>query len=294
MTLSNPAINTPNLLSEATDVELRQAWQNCAKIARRVAHNFFYAFLFLPRENRNGIYALYAFCRAGDDAADDGYQNPTAMINALKQKLTICYDGYYVDDVTLALSATIKRFQLPREHFDDLFLGLEEDISGTQIASFADLKLYCYRVAVTVGLLCLYIFECDDATSRRYAEYIGFGMQLTNILRDIEEDYEHNRIYLPPEDIDQFGLNQDNLLEACNSNKLHALIKWEGERARELFKAANMLYADKLPPKLRVAGIMAAFYHEILNLVIKGDRKNGQVTLTRRQKLSIAYKAISA
>ncbi len=290
----NPYVLRLKRFADATDQELIHSWQVCAKITKRAAQNFFYAFLFLPRENRNGIYALYAFCRASDDAADDGHKNPISLIEELKEKLRNCYDGYYTDSITLALAATIKRFKLPRKHFEDLFLGLEADINGINIANFGDLKLYCYRVAVTVGLLCLHIFEYDDSTSRLYAEKIGYGMQLTNVLRDIGEDYRRQRIYLPHEDMEKFGLNRANFFDSVNSGKLQRLVEWEGKRANTYFKEADSLYGNGLPSKLKVAGIMAAFYREILKMVVKNDRSSGRPTLTRRQKLSIAYKAMLA
>lgn len=285
---------TPKTLSQATEAEFRQAWQICAKIAKRTAQNFFYAFLFLPRENRNGIYALYAFCRAGDDAADDDHRDPVVKIDDLKRKLIICYDGYYDDDITLALASTVKRFHLPRQHFDDLFLGLESDINGINIATYEDLKIYCFRVAVTVGLLCLHIFECDDAISRRYAEKIGLGMQITNVLRDIEEDYQRDRVYLPSDDMTKFGLNRFDLIDSINSDRLQKLVIWEGERAKALFSEAASLYKGGLPSKLKVAGVMAAYYLEILNIIIENGRSGERATLTRKQKLLIAYKAMSA
>ena len=285
--------STAKPLASATESEMRQAYQICAKIAKHAARNFFYAFLFLPRINRHGIYALYAFCRAGDDAADNGYHNPSAMIDGLKEKLNLCYQGLYVDDVTLALTDTIRRFSLPRKHFDDLFLGLETDINGWKIKSAEDLNLYCYRVAVTVGLLCLSIFEYDNPTSRSYAENLGRGMQLTNILRDLKEDYEQHRIYLAPEFLKKYGLNRHNMFDDNNSEQLRSLVKWQCVAANDYFNNADSIYKDGLPSKLKVAGIMAAFYREILNLVVSGEIVGSRIELTPRQKLSIAYQSIS-
>ena len=161
------------ILSEATSSELEKAWQICREIAKRAAGNFYYAFVFMSKDQRHGIEALYAFARVSDDAVDGDGGNKAGLLKKLRQRLDLCFDGRYIDDLTLALAHAIKRFGFDRRHFDDLLLGIESDLTVKRYSSFDQMRLYCYRVAATIGFICLKIFGCDNEDSRLYYENLS-------------------------------------------------------------------------------------------------------------------------
>jgi len=277
-------------LDDADSNELKRARHLCADIARHAAGNFYYAFLFLPREQRYGIQALYAFCRAGDDAADNNEQGRHNMLDRLTHQLDLCYEGYFTNSVTLALADSIQRFDFPHRHFDDLFLGLKADLTVTRYNTFDELRTYCYRVATTIGLLCLKIFDADTDAARRYSENLSIGMQLTNILRDIKEDLDRDRIYLPLEDLKNFGINDEQLFSLENKEKLTELIHWEAQRAESFYAAASAEFPKELRKQLIAASIMGTIYRTILHRIMKAERYDKRITLTKKEKLSIAYR----
>ena len=292
---TNFSKDTLRSVSEATEEELKRAWDSCARIAHENAGNFYYAFIFLPQQKRQGIEALYAFCRAGDDIADDLVIQMDSddvkrdIFANLRTKLDQCYDGKFSDDKTLALCKAIERFKLKKEHFLDLLTGLESDLYVNRYETFAELELYCYRVASTVGLLCLNIFECDTDESRKYAEYLGIGMQITNILRDLKEDLDRDRIYLPQEDLSEFGFDDNNLFDKKRNGDLKKLVMFESERAQQFFtKADDQLNSENRSP-LVVARIMKAIYQKILEHVLELKDFTQRVELSRWDKLKTAH-----
>ncbi len=280
-------------LDDAEPRELEEAWKYCAGIARRAAGNFYYAFLFLPRELRRGIYALYAFLRAGDDAADNGDGGSRQLLKKLRRGLDLVFAGRYCDRLTLALAHAHRRFVFPREHFDEMFRGLQMDLSVKRYPTFEDLRLYCYRVASTVGLLCLPIFGADTPEARCYAENLGIGMQLTNILRDLWEDLQRGRIYLPAEDLNRFELHESEIFAASQASKLRDLVLWEARRAEHFFREAEKWFPADLKAKLAVAQIMGAIYKTILDKIIAAERFDRCIELNRREKLNIGYRVVS-
>ena len=275
-------------LAEATSSELATAKKMCAGLAKREAGNFYYAFIFMPEEQRAGIEALYAFCRAGDDSVDNEKSQEPDLLESFRRRLDLCYNGQYLDDLTLALAWAIERFKFDRKHFDNLLLGIESDLFVKRYETFDELSLYCYRVASTVGLLCLRIFGCDTPESRLYAEKLGIGMQLTNILRDIREDYDRDRIYFPREDLVRFGINDGDIFAADYRENLRKLVLCEASRAENFFVEAESHLTEETNKPLFPARIMAAIYREILSKIVVLDCFDRRVELTNLIKLSIA------
>ena len=256
--------NEVRSLGDASREDLLRAWRYSSKLAKQRAGNFYYAFIFMPVNQRRGIEALYAFCRAGDDAVDEEHGDRAGLVNRLRRRLDICYRNCWVDDLTLSLTHAINSFGFERRHFDDLLLGIESDLTVKRYPTFNDLRLYCYRVASTVGLHCLKIFGCDNSRSRSYAENLGLGMQLTNILRDVREDFNRGRIYLPQEDLQRFGITDQELFSHSNAHLLKELIHWE-----------------------------AAIYRRILTKITELDQFEHRVELSGSDKLSIARRVFS-
>jgi len=247
--------------------------QNSGSVNSR-ATNFYYSFVFLPREKRRAIEAVYAFARRGDDLADSGLSGEEAgrEIRRYRQALEACYAGQgtaLANPELAALAEAIKRFKIPRQPFEDLILGLEMDLNGTRYETFGDLALYCYRVASTMGLLAIEIFGYRNPRTREYAVNLGTALQLVNILRDLESDARRGRVYLPREDLERFGVSPDELRTGACKDSTMELIQFECDRARHYFRLARQL----LPPEDRrsmvAAEIMAAIYWRLLARIQK-------------------------
>ena len=236
--------------------------------------NFYYSFVFLPPQKRRAIEAVYAFARRGDDLVDSGLAPDEAgrQIARYRQALDACYaerEAASQDPELAALAESIREFKIPRQPFEDLILGLEMDLNGARYETFDDLSLYCYRVASTIGLIAIEIFGYTNPQTRDYAVHLGKALQLVNILRDVQSDAQRGRIYLPREDLDEFGVRPGELLSGVYHDPFIELMQFECGRARHFFGAARRL----LPPQDRramvAAEIMAAIYWRLLARIEK-------------------------
>ena len=234
--------------------------------------NFYYSFVFLPREKRRAIEAVYAFARRGDDIVDSGLSpdEATRQIDLYRQALDACYAerGAAFDDPELAvLAESLRRFKIPRQPFEDLILGLEMDLAGTRYETFEDLSVYCYRVASTIGLIAIEIFGYTDPRARDYAVNLGKALQLVNILRDIQSDARRGRVYLPGADLERFGVRPEELLASTRQDPFIRLMQFECDRARRLFAAARQFLPPQDRRALVSAEIMAAIYWRLLGRI---------------------------
>jgi phytoene synthase len=246
---------------------LRDAYDHCARIVRRSGSSFAAAFWMLPAPRRRALHAVYAFCRLADDIADDPAVRGDRgrLIARWRDELNAAYLGKSEHPVGIALGDAVHRFRLPQELFLDLLLGVESDLRGEPIERFEDLRLYCYRVASTVGLLVVSLLGCRSPRALAYAETLGIAVQLTNVLRDVGTDAASGRIYLPREDLARFEISPEMLLAREPSDSLRLLLAFEAERARMHFERA----AELLPPedrrRLRAAEAMGAIYRALLD-----------------------------
>jgi len=250
-------------------------------LASRRAHftdakttNFYYAFVFLPREKRRAIEAVYAFARRGDDVADSGMgpADAAAALSRYRQALDACYNegAARIDAPELrALAEAVQRFKIPRQPFEDLILGLEMDMTGARYERFDELSLYCYRVASTIGLICIEIFGYQNPRTRDYAVNLGTALQLVNILRDVQRDAQRGRTYIPQEDLDRFGVRPAALLAGTYNDSLIELMQFECDRARHFFELARQMLPPEDRPSMKAAEIMAAIYWGILKRIQK-------------------------
>jgi len=279
----------PTQLASASPRQITEAYRYCSAIVHHAAGNFYYAFLLLPKARRKGIHALYAFCRAGDDAADDPepVKDRRLALLSLQKKLNACYNGFYTDRLTLALADAIRVFQFDRHDFDDLLLGIESDLTPVEYHTVEEQSLYCYRVASTVGLLCLKVFGADDAKDREYAIELGKAMQLTNILRDLREDHERGRLYIPTCDLNEAGVEAERLFDADSRDKLEKLVLINAARARKHFDDARSVMPSEHAGKLLAARAMGAIYEAILCRIEANPLSPKRVELSRLEKLTI-------
>ena len=192
-------------------MDLNEAYNICSDTTRNEAKNFYYAFLTLPRMKRRAIYTIYAFCRLCDDIADGDadVEEKLKHIRCVRHNLEMGDFDESREPVYIALSDVITQFNIPVEYFNSLLSGMEMDLSKVRYENFSELEEYCYRAASVVGLMCIHVFGIKDARAEECAISLGKAMQLTNICRDVRDDFQLGRIYLPA---------------SVNINILHSLI----------------------------------------------------------------------
>ncbi|MCC6642549.1 MAG: presqualene diphosphate synthase HpnD [Deltaproteobacteria bacterium] len=242
------------------------AYAHCARIVRRSGSSFAAAFWMLPPQRRRALHAVYAFCRLADDIADDPAvrEDRGLLIARWRDELGAAYLGKSEHPVGIALGDAVHRYRLPQMVFLDLLRGVESDLRGDPIERFEDLRLYCYRVASTVGLLVVTLLGCRSARAYAYAETLGIAVQLTNVLRDVGADAASGRLYLPREELERFGVSAESVLAREGGDALRLVLASLAERARIHFERAS----DLLPPedrgRLRAAEAMGAIYRRLL------------------------------
>ena len=259
----------------------------CAEITRRSSSNFYYAFMLLPADRRRALYSVYAFCRFIDDIADDeSVRGAAALLARWREELDRVYDGTPTRAISRALSDSVTRFNIPHRLFDEVISGVEMDLERKRYATFDELRLYCYRVASAVGLICIEIFGYQNQRTREYAENLGIAFQLTNILRDVREDAGRDRIYLPLEDLSRFEVTQEEILASAHSERFEALMKFEAERARSYYADAERALPAEDRPTLLAAEAMRLIYGAILRQIVDSNYH----VLDRRHRLSTPRK----
>jgi len=294
-----------------TSSQIAVAYSVCRSITRAAAKNFYYAFLVLPPAKRQALCAVYAFMRRCDDIADD-FKTPSyerrQRLEAWLDAFHRAESGHPTDDpVLLALTDTQRRFKVPVELLDQLAYGTGMDIQdgadpGSSQAqelqvlyrTFADLRLYCYRVASVVGLVCIRIFGYRDPAAEGLAENLGLAFQLTNIIRDIQEDAGMGRIYLPAEDLDRFKIAPSEFRQSAIPERLRWLLAAEADRAREYYDAARelmLLIDEDSQPALWV---LVSIYRRLLEKISerKYDVFGKKIKLTVREKVIILGKGL--
>ncbi|MGH7251509.1 MAG: presqualene diphosphate synthase HpnD, partial [Nitrospiraceae bacterium] len=260
-------------------------------VTKRSGSNFYYSFLFLPPPRREAMYAVYAFCREVDSVVDDAPpgSDPREQLQRWRDELNATYLGIPTFPVTICLAGHARRLEIPHKLFEDLLAGVEMDLTTRRYATFDDLRLYCYRVASVVGLICLKVFGTRSPLASEYAINLGIAFQLTNILRDLGADAERGRIYLPQEDLTRFGCPEQDLLTRTYSPSFLELMRFECERTRKFYEAARRV-AQVLPAEdrraLTVAEIMRAVYARILRRI----ESSGYRVFGRRISLAPPYR----
>jgi phytoene synthase len=249
------------------DPRLREAYAHCADVTRRAASSFAAAFWLLDRPQRRAIHAVYAFCRLADDIADDPAVagDRGELLVRWRDELDACYAGRATHPVGIALADAARRFALPRDVFEDLLRGIEFDLAGAPIETFEELRLYCHRVASTIGLLLVRVLGARHPRSLDYAEEMGIAVQLTNVLRDVGEDAASGRVYLAGEDLRRFGVSPEALRRRELTEPIRLLLALYAERARMYYERAEALLPDEDRRALRPAEAMGTIYRRLLD-----------------------------
>jgi len=266
----------------------------CQEKAAKSGSSFYYSFLFLPPEQRKAITALYAFCREVDDIVDECSEEHIARIKLQwwRDSMRETFNGIPQHPVQKALQPAINNFNLPLEYFLELIDGMEMDLDRNRYETFEQLSLYCYRVAGVVGLLAAKIFGYQNEAVLDYAKNLGKAFQLTNILRDVREDATRNRIYIPQQELNQFGVSENDILEYRFTDNVKQLLQFQSERAKQYYEKAFEFLPEQDRYTQRSGLIMATIYLHTLEAIEKDNFRvlEGKISLTTFNKLWLAWK----
>ena len=278
--------------------ELDRAYAHCQRIARSQARNFYYAFRTLPAAKRRAIYAAYAFCRLCDDIADE--ENPVEEKRRLfaqtRRLLHSSRDAAGSHPVFVALGDAVASFGIPAQYFEDVIQGVEMDLSRTRYANFEELRAYCYKVASSVGLICMEVFGYEHPNAKHHAIDLGLAMQLTNVLRDVREDLGRGRIYIPQDEMARFGYSEREMERGEVNDAFRELMRLQVARARGYFESGRRLI-PLVPLEARACPrVLVEVYSAILDRIesLDYDVFQRRIGLTGREKLYLLAKSWAA
>lgn len=272
--------------------------QHSRALTKKSASNLALAFVLLPREKRDAMSALYAFCRAVDDVTDEDsveVEKRRAGLTAWRQDIRRACDGQPPEFLlNQEFQPVIRNFKLPFALFDELIKGCEMDLETKRYEDNEQLELYCYRVASVVGLLSIEIFGYQNPACHDYAVYLGKALQLTNILRDVKNDADRGRIYIPRSELLKFNVTEEEILSSKYSNRYCALACNLAERAKHFYQMAR----KTLPPEDRQAMVAAELMGSVYwRLLQKLEREKFNVfgpqplKLSKPQKLALIVRS---
>lgn len=281
--------------------QVERGFQRAKALTRHHSKSFFFASLALWGERRKAAFALYAFCRGMDDLVDADERTLEQKRAALAEARTLL-DGLFSPegpaptpwlepDVLAAVVATVRRWNIPREPFDELLAGMEMDLVQTRYASWAELDVYCHRVAGVVGLMMSPVLGVTDPGAWRYAAALGKAMQLTNILRDVREDLARGRVYLPADELARFGVTEADLRAGRVDERFTAFMQVQLERARALYaEGARGFSAITHFGARTTVRLMASVYSGILKAIVAARFD----VFSRRARVSLPGKLLLA
>lgn len=281
---------TPTLLTAAA---VKESYRYCREVAKERAKNFYYSFVLLDKDRRDSMCAVYAFMRHCDDLSDDPKSTDAAVvqqnISLWRLEMDRALKGIMGDDpLWPAFYDTVRRYSIPHRFFHEMIDGVMSDITPREIETYEELYQYCYQVASVVGLTVIHIFGFESARALLLAEKCGVAFQLTNILRDVREDAEMGRVYLPREDLRRYGVNAEQLRLGLENDRFRKLMKYEAERARACYEESAPLN-DLVEPKSRRS--LWALREIYLHLLARIEKSNYAV-LTHRVKVPTSTKVL--
>jgi len=285
-------------------ISVAQSYEECGLIARASQSNFYYAFFLLPKPKRDALIALYAFMRLVDDVSDEG-QDLVAKQRALAkwraafdealtgQRQTRAFLSLAQAKILPALVDTIRRYRMPPRYLHDLISGAEMDLTDLVYPTFERLREYCYRVAGTVGLTCTHVFGFKDARALELAEKLGLAFQLTNIIRDVREDFLRGRVYLPEEDLARYSVSRQDFGRTEASLGVRELLRFEADRAWQFYEEGVPLLGMIDPDSRGALWLLVHTYSavlgriESLDFAVLGER----IRLSKAEKMMFIAKA---
>jgi squalene synthase HpnC len=308
-----PAVVGAQHAAPDAQLNLAESYEQCHRIARASHSNFYYAFFLLPKPKRDGLAALYAFMRLVDDVADEGADLAAKQRGLAKWRAALdqyitgqdqVFDGNAAmaapasalsgaAEVLPALVDTMQRYKMPARYLHDLISGAEMDLTVQTYPTFDRLREYCYRVAGTVGLTCTHVFGFTDARALDLAEKLGLAFQLTNIIRDVHEDYKLGRVYLPEEDLQRYGVSPADFSRNEPTLGVRELLRFESERAWQLYEEGSALLGLIDPDSRGALWLLVHTYSallgriEFLDFAVFGER----IRLSKAEKMMFIAKA---
>jgi phytoene synthase len=271
----------------AGDASLRKAYKQAETITARHSKSFFFASALLPEERRSAVRALYAFCRTVDDIVDKSSDFEREARLDYWRKTVETTSHAENDLIAAAWADTLTRYHIPRHYALQLIDGVARDLFQVRYQTFAELATYCYGVASTVGLMSMYIVGFKDSSAVPYAIKLGVALQMTNILRDVGEDYRNGRLYLPREELTFYGIHESDIAEGRITDNWRQFMQYQIDRTRQLYHESwagiKMLEREG---QLAI-GAASIFYQGILGEIEKNDYD----VFTRRASLSTFAKA---
>lgn len=263
------------------------------QIAKESKSSFYYAFSLLPSPKREAMNTVYAFCRKTDDIVDEGTDCEDIKYERLR-KWRIEFEKALHEQSTYPLlnklTNVIRQFNIPLDPFFELIIGMEMDLQRKRYLSFDDLVQYCYRVASTVGLMCIEIFGYKNNSAKDYAINLGVAMQLTNILRDVGKDIDNGRIYIPQYDLERFNYTENDLIQKKYNDNFVSLMSFESQRAKYFFDKADQSLDFEDKPSLFPARAMQHIYFKLLRKIQAADYNvlNHQIKVNTLEKAAIS------
>ena len=265
----------------------------CQEKTQHSSSSFYYSFLFLSPSQRQAMTALYAYCREVDDIVDEcsDLMVAASKLNWWREEIHHTFHGSPSHPVALALKDAIGHYPMQEKYFLELIAGMEMDLQQQQYSNFNELSLYCYRAASTVGLLTIEILGYKESAPVEYAHNLGIALQLINILRDVKEDAQRERIYIPQDELQQFSVTKDMLLADNNTPETLALFKFQAERAEHYYQLAFARLEQSDRYAQRTGIIMADIYFALLQKIKTQGYPvlQQRVTLAKLKKLWIAW-----
>ena len=290
-------------LSLPVSPQAAAAYRYCEAVTGAQARNFSYGIRLLPAPKRRAMSAVYALARRIDDIGDGEWSHERkavhlgltrAMLDEIREGTVEAED---TDPVKVALADSCSRFAIPLDAFDELIDGVEMDVRGAEYETFEQLRVYCRCVAGTIGRLSLGVFGCSDPKrGAEFADTLGLGLQLTNILRDVREDAANGRTYLPAEDLARFGCEQGFLGRPAAGADFTGLVLFEARRAQEYFDE-GLLLLPMLDRRSRACvAAMAGIYHRLLERIVREPEAvlRGRVSLPGWEKAYVALSGLAS
>jgi 15-cis-phytoene synthase len=267
------------------DIRLARGFQKAEAMTREYAKTFYFASRFMPGEKMRAAYVIYALCRLSDDSVDEQQPNHLSQI---RQNIEASYGHTELEDPLLyAFREIVNQYGIPKEYFIELLKGMEMDLVKNHYDNFAELHQYCLRAAGAVGLIMLKLFGVKDLRAQERAIDLSIAMQLTNMIRDIKEDFLRGRIYLPRDEMTRYGISTDDLAAARMNNNLKRLLEFQASRAKQYY--ADSQAGIKLIPGIRcrlTVQAMKEMYAGILDAI----ENNHYDVFNKRAYLSAAGK----
>lgn len=283
-----------------------EAYRHCRAIAHKHGANFSVGFRFLPRAKRRAVYAAYAYCRVADDIADEDDESTRVQVveksarrlddsaarslalDAWQRELDAAYENRPTHPVTIALADALLRFPIPKSAFVALIDGCRQDMVKTRYETFEELLAYCDLVATSISDISLAIYGYRTDAAPRYGRNLATALQLTNVTRDIGDDLARDRVYVPQEELRRFGVEERELFDRAENERVEALVEFQIARAKEYFRAAEPLLGelsfDARFPTLLMGGVYATVLGKL--------EKDPLVVIRKRLSLSTTQKLL--